>query len=64
MIKEYIQSEEQYKGFTLRIRRFCLNEKTLTYHRECIIFRDGVSVGIGKTKKECKELIDYGCFTP
>lgn len=60
MIKEYVQSEELYKGYKLQIRRFCLNEETLTYHRECRIFLNDKSIGISKTKKEAKELIDGG----
>lgn len=60
MIKEYVQSEETYKGFKLVIRRYCLNDKTLTYHRDCEIYKDGYRVGIIKTKKEAKELIDGG----
>lgn len=60
MIKEYIQSEEQYKGFTLKIRRYCLNDKTLTYHRECRIFRGDEYIALCKTKKEAKEFIDGG----
>lgn len=61
-MKEYIQSEEKYKGFTLKIHRFCISDKTLTYHRECMIYLNDKCLGIGKTKKECKDLIDYGCY--
>lgn len=57
---EYIQSEESYKGFNLKIRRFCLNSNTLMYHRECLIFKGDNSIAISKTKKEAKELIDGG----
>lgn len=59
MIDEFYQSEEKYKGFVLKIRRFRLNDK-LIYHRSCEIFKDGSRVGISKTKKEAKELISDG----
>lgn len=59
MIDEFYQSEEKYKGFVLKIRRFRLNDK-LIYHRACDIFKDGSRVGISKTKKEAKELISDG----
>ena len=59
MIRDYIQSTEKYKGFTLEIRRFCLNEKN-TYHRECRIYKNGKRIGISKTKKEAKDLISNG----
>lgn len=60
MIKEYIQSEEMYKGFKLAIRRYCLNDKTLTYHRDCNVYKDDQLVAVCDTKKEAKELIDGG----
>lgn len=59
MIDEFYQSEEKYKGFVLKMRRFRLNDK-LIYHRSCDIFKDGSRVGISKTKKEAKELISDG----
>lgn len=59
MLREYIQSEEEYKGFMLVIRMTALSD-TGTYHRSCDVFRNGERIGIGKTKKECKELIDLG----
>lgn len=59
MIREYIQSKEEYMGFTLEIRRFCLNEK-MSYHRECRIYKNGKRIGISKTKKEAKDLIKNG----
>lgn len=61
MIYEYTQSEETYKGFILKMRRYKLNWGT-TYHRQCVIFRDNQRVGICKTKKEAKDLIAHGCF--
>lgn len=60
MIREYIQSEENYRGFKLVIRMTCLDDRKNNYHRFCEVYKDGVRIGIGKTKKECKELIDGG----
>jgi hypothetical protein len=31
-----------------------------SYHRSCEVFRGDECIGIGKTKKEIKELIDGG----
>jgi len=59
MIREYIQSTEEYKGFVLEIHMTALHDMG-HYHRTCEVFRDGKRIGIGKTKKECKELIDGG----
>lgn len=61
-MREYIQSTETYKGFELKIRRFCLDDRRLIYHRECRIYKDGKSIGISKTKKEAKDLINHGCI--
>lgn len=60
MMREYIQSEESYKGFKLVIRMTCLDDRKNNYHRSCEVYKDGERIGIGKTKKECKELIDEG----
>lgn len=60
-MQEYIQSTEEYKGFTLEIRMFCLDEKN-NWHRECRIYKDGKGIAISKTKKEAKDLISHGCF--
>ncbi len=59
IINSYYQSEEKFKGFVLKVYRFRLTEK-LIYHRRCDIFKDGVRVGISKTKKEAKDLISGG----
>lgn len=61
MLREYIQSEEIYKGYNLIIRMTALHD-TDSYHRSCDVVRlsDGERISIGKTKKECKELIDGG----
>lgn len=63
-VREYIQSEEDYKGFKLVIvmERF-MSSPSLEYHRRCHIFDEaGERIGIGKTKKELKDLIDHDCF--
>jgi len=59
MIREYIQSEELYKGYKLVIRMRALHDMD-SYHRSCEVFRGDECIGIGKTKKEIKELIDGG----
>lgn len=59
MIDSYYQSEEHFKGFLLKVRRFRLNDKMI-FHRSCEIYKDDVRVGISKTKKEAKELIAGG----
>ena len=59
MIDEFYQSEEKYKGFVLKMRRFRLNDKMI-YHRSCDIFKNDSRVGISKTKKEAKKLISEG----
>lgn len=60
MIREYIQSEENYKGFRLVVRRYSLDDKRLVYHRQCIAYKGDKKIGIDKTKKGIKELIDGG----
>lgn len=59
MVDEYYSSEETYKGFTLKVKRFRLSDRMI-YHRCCDIFKDGVRVGVSKTKKEAKDLIAGG----
>lgn len=61
MKQEYIQSTEEYKGFTLEIKMFCLDEKN-SWHRKCVVYKDGNSVATCKSKKEAKDMIDNGCF--
>lgn len=58
----YVQSEEAYKGFVLKVIRFQLG-KTAMYHRECELWKDGTRIAIGKTKTEMKDLIDHGCYS-
>lgn len=54
----YIQSEENYKGFTLKVVMTSLGD--LRYHRTCEVWKDGERISIGKTKKEVKVLIAEG----
>ena len=61
MKQEYIQSTEDYKGFTLEIKMFCLDEKN-NWHRKCVVYKGGNSVATCKSKKEAKDLINNGCF--
>ena len=61
MKQEYIQSTEDYKGFTLKIKMFCLDEKN-NWHRKCVVYNDGNIVATCKSKKEAKDLINNGCF--
>lgn len=60
MYSTWVQSTEEYKGFTLEIimTRFA----TGCPHRQCRISRNGESLGIAKTKKELKDLIDHGIY--
>lgn len=60
MIREYIQSEEMYKGFKLVMRRYCLDDNRGVYHRQCKVYKGDECIGISKTKKEAKDLIDGG----
>ena len=57
---EYIQSEEFYKGYVLKIRLYRLDDQSMVYHRNCDIYKDGKRIGISKTKKEAKDLISNG----
>jgi hypothetical protein len=34
----------------------------MTMHRRCRILKDGVAIGLAKTKKELKDLIDNGIY--
>jgi hypothetical protein len=58
MKQEYIQSTEDYKGFTLELRMYCLTDKN-RWHRKCYIYKDGEHIAISKNKKEGKEYVDY-----
>lgn len=59
-MREYIQSEEEYKGYLLKIRRYCLDDRRNIFHRNCEVWKNGEHIATGKTKKEIKELIDGG----
>ena len=61
MKREYVQSTEEYKGFTLEIRMYCLCDKN-SWHKKCRIYKDGKYIAPVKTKKEAKGLIDAGCY--
>ena len=61
MMHEYIQSTEQYKGFTLEVEMCRLHDYG-SYHRRCRVYKDGKGIATGKSKKAMKELIDSGCF--
>lgn len=59
MIHRYEQSEEFYKGYKLVLCMTSLTDR-LQYHRSCEVYKDNERIAIGKTKKECKDLIDGG----
>ena len=61
MMHKYIQSTEQYKGYTLEVEIYRLHDDD-GYHRSCHVTKDGKSIATGKSKKAMKELIDCGCF--
>lgn len=57
------QSVEHYKGYDLEIELFSLDSSNPNrLHRHCKIIKDGEVIGIAKTKKELKDLIDHNCF--
>ena len=60
MYSTWIQSTEEYKGFTLEIimTRYAKG----CPHRSCRISRNGEVLGLGKTKKEMKDLIDHSVY--
>ena len=59
MIHEYIKSEEKYKGFIIKMRMVCLDNK-MNYHKHVDVYKDGERISVGKSKKEIKDLIDGG----
>lgn len=61
MIHKYVQSVEEYKGFTLSIIMTCLHDYG-HFHRSCDVSKNGNRIAVCKTKKEAKDLIDNGCF--
>lgn len=60
MYSTWVQSTEEYKGFTLEIIMTWF--ATGCPHRSCRISRNGKALGISKTKKELKDLIDNGIY--
>ena len=58
MKQEYIQSTEDYKGFVLEIRMYCLSNDN-KWHRRCHIYKDNECIAISKSKKEAKEYVNY-----
>ena len=57
------QSREPYNGFELVIELYSLDpDNPLRMHRHCKIYKDGECIGIDKTKKSAKDLIDHDCF--
>ncbi len=60
MYTEWIQSTEEYKGFTLEIIMEWFSDGCP--HRSCRISKNGVALGRAKTKKELKDLIDHNIY--
>ena len=60
MIDYTHQSTEHYKGFDLVIETYSLDH--IRTHRKCTIFYNGKSLGVSRTKKELKDLIDHGLY--
>ena len=60
-MKEIVLSTEIYKGFEL-VMIGSHYGKNLTMHRRCRILKDGKALGLAKTKKELKDLIDCGIY--
>lgn len=58
---DIVLSVEIYKGFELVMLGFCCGDNA-TMHRRCRILKDGVPLGIAKTKKELKDLIDHNIY--
>lgn len=62
---DVVQSIEEYKGFTLIIVRYSYNldsSNSLRMHRHCVMYKEGKSIAVSKTKKELKNLIDHNLF--
>lgn len=58
----YIASKENYKGFILEIEMTRSHDHPSLYHRRCNIYKSGELIGIAKTKKEVKDLIDHNAI--
>lgn len=60
---KYTASIEDYKGFILEVVMERSHRNPSRCHRSCkIIGVDGSILGISKTKKEAKDLIDHECY--
>ena len=58
---DIVLSIENYKGFELVMIGFYCGDNA-TMHRRCRILKDGVPLGLAKTKKELKDLIDSNIY--
>jgi len=58
----YIQSTEEYRGYTLEIEMTQDYNHLSLFHRRCNVYKDGKPIAICKSKKEAKDLINYDCF--
>lgn len=61
MFIQKILSTEMYKGFEL-VMLGSMYGDNLTIHSSCKILKDGKPLGLAKTKKELKDLIDHGIY--
>ena len=61
MYIEKVLGTEKYKGFELVMIGSVYGDN-MTMHRRCRILKDGVAIGLAKTKKEMKDLIDNGIY--
>ena len=59
MVNRYFQSEEEYRGFILKVVMTKLGQ-SMQYRKTCEVWKDGKRIAIGKTKKEMKEQIADG----
>lgn len=60
-MNEIVLSVEMYKGFELVMIGSHYGDNR-TMHRRCRILKDGKALGLAKTKKELKDLIDCGIY--
>lgn len=59
MVNRYLQSEEEYMGYTIKVVMKKLDQ-TMRYRKSCEVWKDGKHIATGKTKKEMKEQIADG----
>ena len=63
MVVDFIESEEDYMGFVLKVRKYRYTEqKGIIWHRKSELYKNGERIAVSKTKKELKEMIKSGCF--